>query len=95
MLRLKNMGKIKGTSKKPRLSVYRSNRYISGQIIDDEKGKTLLSLTGKNPEKVGGDLAKKAVAKKIKIVVFDKRGYKYHGRVKTFADAARKGGLKF
>ena len=98
--------KVKGTSKRPRLSVYRSNRYIFAQLIDDEKGTTLVSVsekegktktTSKKMEKagqVGEKLAEKALKMKIKTVVFDKGGYKYHGRVKQVAEGARKGGLK-
>lgn len=98
--------KIFGTQERPRLSVFRSNRRIYAQIIDDSKGKTLVSASdlSKNPEKtskvegakkVGEKVAKGALAKKIKKVVFDKSGYKYHGRIKSLADAAREGGLEF
>ena len=106
--------KIFGTSKRPRLSVYRSNKYISAQLIDDDKGTTLISVSekdigakGKSSEKdnkmqgkvakaleLGQALAEKALKKKIKSVVFDKGGNKYHGRVKQVAEGARKGGLK-
>jgi len=94
-----------GTSSKPRLSVYRSNKHIYAQLIDDENSKTLVSLSDKNIDtkgtpveisaKLGEDLAKTAVSKKIESVVFDRNGYKYHGRVKALADGARTGGLKF
>lgn len=98
--------KVFGTKKRPRLSVFRSNKYIYGQLIDDEKGETLASFSSKNvkgkkdakvktAEAAGEKLAKKAKKKKIKEVVFDRSGYKYHGRVKAFAQGARKGGLKF
>jgi len=92
---------------RPRLSVFRSNRYIYAQIIDDVKGRTLVSISSRDKsikdakfkleiaEQVGEKLAVKAKAKKIKRVVFDKSGYKYHGQVKALADGARKGGLEF
>lgn len=98
--------KISGTSDKPRLCVFRSNKNIEAQIIDDTKGVTLVSSSsvalklkdGGNCEgaaKVGEDLAKKALAKGIKTIAFDRNGYLYHGRVAALADAARKAGLQF
>ena len=89
--------KIKGTGEVPRLCVFRSNKYIYAQIIDDEKGKTLANAKAElnKAAKVGEDIAKKAIKEKINKVVFDRGGYKYHGRVKALAEAARKGGLKF
>lgn len=97
--------KISGTEAKPRLSVFRSNKQIYGQIIDDLNGKTLVSassvkedLKGNKVEQaqsIGKAVAEKAVAAGIKNVVFDRNGYLYHGRVKAFADAAREGGLEF
>lgn len=89
--------KVVGTGIRPRLSVFKSNKYIYSQIIDDEKGVTLVSVKGdKNgAEQVGEEIAKKAIAKKIKTVVFDRGGFQYHGRVKDLAEGARKGGLKF
>ena len=98
--------KVSGTASTPRLCVYRSNKNIEAQIIDDTKGITLVassSMTlklenGSNIEaagKVGKDIAEKALAKKIKTVVFDRSGYIYHGRVKALAEAAREAGLKF
>lgn len=96
--------KVSGTAARPRLSVYRSSVHIYAQLIDDDKEKTLASAsdlkikTGKKTEKaglVGEELAKKAMAKKIKKVTFDRNGFKYHGRVKALADGARKGGLEF
>lgn len=102
------MKKIKGTTQRPRLAVFRSHQAIYGQIIDDQKGKTLVAanekeLTAKNKEghksaragAVGELLAQKALKKKIKKVIFDRRGYQYHGRVKALAEGARKGGLEF
>ena len=98
--------KISGTPECPRLCVYRSNKNIEAQIIDDVKGVTLVAASsmslklenGSNIEaaqKVGADIAQKALAKKIKAVVFDRSGYIYHGRVKALAEAAREAGLKF
>ena len=92
-----------GTTKKPRLAVFRSSQHIYAQIIDDEKGKTLVSAsdlkeTGKKMErayKVGNDLAKDAIKSKITTVVFDRGGFLYHGRVDALAKGAREGGLKF
>lgn len=99
--------KISGTSERPRLAVYRSNKNISAQIIDDTKGITLVSAStleagfegiGSNKEaakKVGKAIAEKALAKGIETVVFDRGGYIYHGRVSELAEGAREGGLKF
>ena len=96
--------KLSGTLSRPRLTVFKSSVHVYAQLIDDETGKTLVSAsdlkikTGKKVEmagKVGEELAKGAVAKKIKKVIFDRNGYKYHGRVKAVADGARKGGLEF
>ncbi len=98
--------KISGTPTCPRLCVYRSNKNIEVQIIDDVAGHTLVSSSsmalklanGGNIEaaaKVGADIAKKALAKKITTVVFDRSGYIYHGRVQALAEAAREAGLKF
>ena len=98
--------KVSGTAETPRLCLYRSNKNIQAQIIDDVKGVTLVassSMTlkldnGSNIDaasKVGEDIAKKALAKKIKKIVFDRSGYVYHGRVKALAEAAREAGLEF
>ena len=98
--------KLSGSAEAPRLCVYRSNKNIEAQIIDDVKGVTLVSSSsmalklenGSNIEaaaKVGKDIAEKALAKKIKKVVFDRSGYIYHGRVKALAEAAREAGLNF
>ena len=103
--------KITGTAERPRLSVYRSLGNIYGQIIDDIAGRTLVEassvskevkaeLTAAKTKKdksviVGKILAKKALEKNIKNVVFDRNGLLYHGRVKALADGAREGGLKF
>ena len=98
--------KVRGTAEAPRLCVFRSNKHIEAQIIDDVKGVTLVSSSstqlhlenGGNCEAaatVGAALAKKAKAKGIEKVVFDRGGYIYHGRVAALADAARENGLKF
>jgi large subunit ribosomal protein L18 len=101
--------KITGTKEKPRLSVFRSNKHIYTQFINDNEGRTLLSVSSLNKEiadkknitkteqaKLVGKLtAEKSKAAKISSVVFDRNGYLYHGRVKALADAAREGGLKF
>ena len=96
--------KISGTAARPRLSVFRSNKQIYAQVIDDETAKTLVSASSLGMEampkkeqaaKVGEALAKKAIEAGITTVVFDRNGYLYHGRVKELADGARKGGLKF
>ncbi len=107
--RLKRHARIRknlsGTSVTPRLSIYRSNTAIYAQIIDDTKGETLVSastnelkLNSSNTEaaiKLGKLIGEKAVKAKIKEVVFDRSGYKYHGRIKALADAAREAGLNF
>lgn len=87
--------KNRGTADKPRLTVFRSNKAIYAQIINDDNGATLASASGSEAKKVGEEVAKSAVKKKIKAVVFDRAGYKYHGRVKALADAAREAGLVF
>ena len=98
--------KIRGTLDRPRLSIFRSNRHISVQLVDDVAGLTLASTQdtntttdGKKPQEVafviGEEIAKKAQEKKITKVVFDRAGHRYHGRVKALAEGARKGGLEF
>jgi large subunit ribosomal protein L18 len=102
--------KIRGTSERPRIYVYKSNRYVYTQVIDDENGHILASASTlekefkeknknhKNAEAcqvLGGMLAKKLKQKKIERVVFDRGVYPYHGRIKAFAEAMRKGGLAF
>ena len=101
---------VSGTPERPRLAVFRSLTHIYVQVIDDSSGRTLVAASdleadvrsqrdGKKKsqiaEKVGDAIARKAVEKGIKTVVFDRGGYKYHGRVKALAEAARKGGLSF
>jgi len=97
--------KIEGRKDCPRLSVFRSNKGMFLQLIDDQEGKTLVSASSneiKNKGKkvdlsfeLGKLIAQKAKDKKIEKIVFDRGGYKYHGRVKAVADGAREGGLKF
>lgn len=100
---------VTGTSERPRLCVYRSNRNIYSQIIDDTNGVTIASASTQSPElregldgnnvesaaKVGTLLAQKAKDKGIVSVVFDRGGYRFHGKVKALADAAREAGLQF
>jgi large subunit ribosomal protein L18 len=97
---------VSGTTERPRLNVYVSNKHVSAQIIDDTTHKTLVSATtvgqksatGTMTERaalVGTDIAKKAKAAKVTKVVFDRGGRLYHGRIKALADAARAGGLEF
>jgi len=99
-------GKIQGTAECPRLSVFRSNKQIYAQIIDDRAGRTLAAAGSLGADEakgakldqaaaVGKMIAEKAKAAGIEKVVFDRNGYLYHGRVKTLAEAAREGGLKF
>lgn len=99
--------RLVGTPSKPRISVFRSNKHIYAQIIDDVNGVTLVSATSKEKgyteaggnkdaaTKVGTLLGERAVKENIKNVVFDRSGYLYHGRVKALADAARAAGLEF
>lgn len=96
--------RIRGTSARPRLTVYRSLTGISAQVIDDAARKTIVSASTKEAKvksnlegaaKVGALIAKKAVDAGVKTVTFDRNAYKYHGRVKALADAAREGGLTF
>jgi large subunit ribosomal protein L18 len=104
-------GKLSGTPERPRLSIYRSNQHLYLQVIDDEQGKTLVGLgdypkkgekkktiSGTKTERakaLGLEIAKLAVAKKIKKVVFDRGGFTYHGSIKAAAEGAREGGLEF
>ena len=96
--------KVTGTADRPRLSVFRSARHITAQVIDDNTGKTLVSVNSyevvgrANKDtctKIGAELAAKCKAAQISAVVFDKNGYRYHGRVAALAAAAREGGLDF
>jgi len=107
-IRRRIRGKISGTAERPRLSVYRSNKDIYAQIIDDSKGITICAASSREDNikdvkdnkvakasLVGKALAEKAVAAGVKSVIFDRGGYLFHGRVKSLADAAREGGLEF
>ena len=107
--RLKNRARIRkkvdGRADRPRLTVYRSGRHIYAQIIDDSTGRTLAAFSTlegnlekkniENAKQVGAELAKRAIGKNIKSVVFDRSGYVFHGRVKAVADGAREAGLSF
>jgi large subunit ribosomal protein L18 len=107
-VRMRVRKQIFGSEQKPRLSIFRSNKEIYGQLINDQDQKTMLAISSNVLEgekdagnkveqsfKTGKLLAEKAVANGIAEVVFDRGGYLYHGRVKSFAEGARKGGLKF
>lgn len=99
--------KLNGTGERPRLSVYRSNRYIYAQVIDDTQGVTVAAASSQEPDlrsgrlnldtaaKVGTLVADRAKEVGVRSVVFDRGGYKYHGRLKALADAAREAGLEF
>ena len=91
--------KIRGSSDRPRLSVFRSNRHVYAQLINDDKGMTIMGISENKKtdlaRKLGKALAEKALLKKIKKAVFDKGKYKYHGIVKEVAEGAREGGLTF
>lgn len=106
--RIRRRSKAFGTAERPRLSVFRSNKQIYAQIIDDEEGKTLASCSSRSKDvssqplskievgkEVGKKLAEIAKSKGIEKVVFDRGGFKYHGRVKALAEGAREGGLIF
>ena len=99
--------KIQGTSEMPRLSVFKSSQHIYAQLIDDEKGATIVAVRDeevKDKKKaaksesarlVGAEIAKKAADKGVKKAVFDRGGFQYHGRIRAVAEGAREGGLKF
>jgi large subunit ribosomal protein L18 len=107
-IRYKIRKKISGTTDRPRISVFRSNKYIYAQIIDDINGRTLASASSKEPavtaqqvnkveaaKLVGKALAERAMALDVKNVVFDRGGYLYHGRVKALAEGVREAGIQF
>ncbi|MEM7657715.1 MAG: 50S ribosomal protein L18 [Bacteroidota bacterium] len=107
-IRKRLRSKVKGTGERPRLAVFRSNRQIYAQIIDDEAGRTLASCSSRSKDldlqalskidqgrEVGKKLAEAAQSAGISQVVFDRGGYQYHGRVQALAEGAREGGLKF
>lgn len=87
--------KVTGTASRPRLCIYKSNRYLEAQVIDDTKGTTLASVKMDDAKKAGAEIAKAAKAKGISAVVFDRGGFRYTGAIATLADAAREGGLTF
>jgi len=87
--------KVQGTPERPRLAVYKSNRYLEAQIIDDTKGHTIAAVKMDDAKKAGTEIAKAAKAKGVEAVVFDRGGFRYTGAVAILADAAREGGLKF
>jgi large subunit ribosomal protein L18 len=98
--------KIRGTAERPRISVFRSNRGVFAQLIDDDSGRTLASVNWTEPElrslarieqakRAGGLLAQRATAAGVQDAVFDRGGYKYHGHVRALAEGAREGGLRF
>lgn len=104
--KLKIRKRVIGSAERPRLCIFRSTKHVYAQVIDDATGTTLVSastldtdgVSGANKDAcaaIGKEVAKRAVAKNIKQVVFDRNGYLYHGRVKSLADAAREGGLEF
>ncbi len=103
---IRTRAKVRGTADRPRLSVFKSNRFVYAQLIDDEARKTIVGVSEKHIKEVlngkiakaralGILLAKKAIDKKIKKVVFDRGSYPYHGRVSRIAEGAREGGLEF
>lgn len=104
-LKAKIRAKVIGTAERPRLSVFRSNNFIYAQLIDDGAGKTLCAASDRNAKKdakkmhgaiaVGKEIAAQAKGKGIAAVVFDRSGFKYAGRIRALADAAREAGLKF
>jgi len=97
--------RVVGTGERPRLAVFRSNRHIYAQIIDDAAGRTLVAATSvalsgegnkrEDARRVGAELARRAKQAGVSAVVFDRGGYRYHGRVQALAEAAREGGLDF
>lgn len=104
--KLKIRKRVMGSAERPRLTIFRSAKHVYAQVIDDATGTTLVSastldtdgVAGANKDAcaaIGKEVAKRAVGKNIKQVVFDRNGYLYHGRVKALAEAAREGGLEF
>ena len=98
--------KIRGSAERPRISVFRSNRGVFAQLVDDDSGRTLASVSWTEPElreltrieqarRAGELLAQRATAAGVREAVFDRGGYQYHGRVRAMAEAAREGGLRF
>ncbi len=87
--------KITGTAERPRLCIYKSNRYLEAQVIDDTKGATLAAVKMDDAKKAGQEIARLAKAKGVSAVVFDRGGFRYTGAIAVLADAAREAGLKF
>ena len=96
--------RVSGTTEMPRLSIFKSNRHLYAQLIDDTTGATILGISSEKAEgktmtekskSLGIMIAKAAIAKKISKIAFDRGGFKYTGKIKLFADSAREGGLKF
>jgi large subunit ribosomal protein L18 len=98
--------KVRGSAERPRLSVFRSNRGIQAQLVDDDRGHTVAAVVWTEPElrklermdqakRAGELLAERAAKAGVETCVFDRGGYRYHGKVKAFADGAREGGLRF
>ncbi len=107
-IKLRIRKRLRGTSESPRMSVFRSNKEIYAQIVNDDEGKTIVSVSSRDKgiagakgnksevaQIVGKAIAEKAIKEGVSKVVFDRNGYLYHGRVKSLAEAAREGGLKF
>lgn len=92
---IKNRKKLRAVADRPRLSVFRSNQFIYAQVIDDKQGRTVAMAKGKLPKEVGANVAAASVAAGVKRVVFDRGSYRYLGRVRMLAEAARSGGLEF
>lgn len=95
---IRTRSKVRAVVGRPRLSVHKSNKYLTAQLIDDEKSITLVYVSGKGLGKareIGKTIAEKANKLKVKKIVFDKGGYSYHGKIKAIADGAREGGLEF
>jgi large subunit ribosomal protein L18 len=103
--KIRTRAKVQGTTERPRLSIHRSNKFVYAQLIDDGSGKTVVGASQKEVKATGSKteiakelgklIAQKAIASKVKKVVFDRGSYAYHGRVKALAEGAREGGLEF
>jgi len=92
---LRIRSKISGTAQRPRVALFRSNRNIYLQAIDDEKGNTLAASSDLKKEEIVNEFVKELSEKKIKKIVFDRSGYQYHGKIKNIAESLRKAGLEF
>lgn len=91
----KNRKKLRVVSDRPRLSVFRSNKFIYAQVIDDKQGRTVAMAKGVKPDEVGAKVASASIAAGVKRVVFDRGNSRYLGKVRSLAEAARSGGLEF